>query len=147
MAESSRSSSSCVQGYSRPLCSDRNPARAETGNSKRIVEKDRSSENLHCDVWRKTIVELVFFGRMPSDIVTIENSSPEHLSVPATPLDQMEQTLQKLAMKSYLQARQRGDLRRDIAARLLPSEGPFRPGDRVYFWQTDKKQNKARHHF
>ena len=52
----------------------------------------------------------------------------------------MDQTLQKLAMKSYLEARQRADLRRDIAARLLPTEGPFfSPGDRVYYWQVDKK--------
>ncbi len=64
--------------------------------------------------------------------MTIENSSPEQLSVPATLLDQMDQTLQKPAMKSYLEARQRADLRRDIAARLLSTEGHFRPGDRVY---------------
>ena len=45
----------------------------------------------------------------------------------------MDQTLQKLAMKSYLEARQRADLRRDIAARRIPSEGPFQPGDRFYY--------------
>ena len=57
----------------------------------------------------KTLVELVF-GRKPRDIVTKDNSSPEQLSIPVTPLDQMDQTLQKLAMKSYLEARQQADL-------------------------------------
>ena len=55
--------------------------------------------------------------------MTIENSSPEQLSMPVTPLGQKDQTLQKLAMKSYLEARQRADLRRDLAARRLPTEG------------------------
>ena len=62
--------------------------------------------------------------------------------MPVTPLDQMDQTLQKLAMKSYLEANQRADLRRDIAARLLPTEGPFLTGDSVYSWQIDKSKIK-----
>ena len=45
-------------------------------------------------------------------------------------------------MKSYLEARQRADLRRDIAARLLPTEGPYSPSDRVYYWQVDKSKIK-----
>jgi len=103
-----------------------------------LRNKSRSSEELHGDVWRKTLVELVF-GRKPRDIVTIDNSSLEQLSVPVTELDLMDQTFQQLAMKSCLEARQRADLRRDIAARLRPTEGHFRPGDRVYYWQIDKK--------
>ena len=83
----------------------------------------------------KALVELVFFflggGRRPRDIVTIENSSPEQLSVPVSSLDQMDQTLQKFAMKSYLEARQRADIIIYIAARLFPTEGPFSAGDRV----------------
>ena len=75
----------------------------------------------------------LFFGGKPRDIVTIESSSLEQLSVPVSSLDQMDQTLHKLAMQSYLEARQRADRRRDIAARLLPTEGPYSPGDRVYY--------------
>ena len=74
--------------------------------------------------------------------MTIENSSPEKLSVPVTSLDQMDQTLQKLAMKHYLEAQQRADLIRYIAARLFPTEGPFAAGDRVYYWQVDKSKIK-----
>ena len=62
------------------------------------------------------------FSEEPRDIVTIDKSSPEQLSVAVSSLDQMDQTLQKLATKSYLEALQRADLRRDIAARLLPTE-------------------------
>ena len=63
---------------------------------------------------KKTLVDIVF-GRKPRDVVTIENSSPEQLSMPVSSLEQIDQTLQKIAMKSYLEARQRADLRRDIA--------------------------------
>ena len=54
----------------------------------------------------------------------------------------MDQTLQKMGMEYYLEARQRADLRRDIVARLLPTEGPYSPGDRVYYWQVDKRKIK-----
>ena len=52
----------------------------------------------------------------------------------------MDQTLQKLAMTYYLEARQRADLRRDIAARLIPTEGPYSAGGRVYYWQVDNSK-------
>ena len=70
--------------------------------------------------------------------MTIENSSPGQLPIPDTARDLVDRTFQELATKSYLEARQRADLRRDIAARLFPSEGPFAPRDRVYYWQTDE---------
>ena len=41
-----------------------------------------------------------------------------------------------------MEAHQRADIRRDLAARLLPTEGPFRPGDRVYYWQIDNSKIK-----
>ena len=56
--------------------------------------------------------------------------------------DQMDQTIHKLAMKYYLEARPRAYLRIYIAARLLPTEGPFSAGDRVYYWQMDKNKIK-----
>ena len=93
----------------------------------------------------KKPVELAI-GRKPRDVVTIEQSSPEQLSVQVSSLAQKDQTLQKLAMRSYLEARQRAYLRRDIAARPLPTEGPFTAGDRVYYWQVDKSKIKTRCH-
>jgi hypothetical protein len=50
--------------------------------------------------------------------------------------------LQKLAMNIYLEARQRVDLRRDIAARLFPTAGPYSAGDRVYYGQVDTSKIK-----
>ena len=44
---------------------------------------------------------------------------------------------QQLARRSGLEARQSADLRRGMAARLLPSEGPLTPGDNVFYWKSD----------
>ena len=89
----------------------------------------------------KTPVDLVF-GRPPRDIVPIEHSSPEQLTTPETARDLADRQLQKLAMKSYSETRQRGDLQRDIAARILPMAGLVAPSDRVYYCQIDKSQVK-----
>ena len=73
-----------------------------------------------------TPVELVL-GRKPRDIITLEHSPPEQVPVPVSPPDQTDQTLQKLALKYYRQARQIADLRRDIAACLFLGEGLCSP--------------------
>ena len=75
-----------------------------------------------------------FRAKRPRDIVPSENSSPDQLALPVAPVDPMDQTLQKLAITSYLATKQKADLKRDIATRLLPSEGPFQPSDRFYYW-------------
>ena len=86
-------------------------------------------------------VKLVF-GRSPRDVVTIANSFPEQSTTPATARDLADQTLRTLAMQSYLEARQRADLRRYIAAHLFPSKGPCAPRGRVYNWQVGKSKIK-----
>ena len=53
-----------------------------------------------------------------------------------------DRALQTLAMKSYLEARRWADLKRVIATRLLPNEGPFAPGNRLSYWQIDKSKIK-----
>jgi hypothetical protein len=53
--------------------------------------------------WRKTLVELVFRKKAKRHC-DYRKLSPEQLSVPVTRLDQKDQTLQKLATKSYLEA-------------------------------------------
>ena len=45
-------------------------------------------------------------------------------------------------MRTYLEARQRDDIKKDLAQRLMPSDGPFSPGDLVYYWQTDPSKLK-----
>ena len=46
------------------------------------------------------------------------------------------------AQKAHLEARQRVDIRRDLAQRLRPSDGPFDPGQSVWYW--DRDQSKLR---
>ena len=51
--------------------------------------------------------------------------------------------LRKLALRAHLEARQSADLRRDLARRVLPSDGPYTHGDRVFVWIDDKAKYKA----
>ena len=45
--------------------------------------------------------------------------------------------VQKLALQSHIAARQAEDLRQDLARKIKPSEGPFLPGTRVFYWDKD----------
>ena len=90
----------------------------------------------------KTPLELAF-GRRPRDVVSIENSTPSHLTADLSPSELTDRQIQQLAMKSYLEVRQSDDVRRVLAQRLLPSQGLFQAGDRVYYWQFDP--NKIKH--
>ena len=78
----------------------------------------------------KTPLELAF-GRRPRDVITVENSNPEQLSHDQSKPEISDQQLQTIAMKTYLEARQRDDIKKDLAQRLMPSDGPFSPGDLV----------------
>ena len=89
----------------------------------------------------KTPLELAF-GRRPRDVITVENSNPEQLSHDQSKPELSDQKLQKLAMKTYLEARQRDDIKKDLAQRLMPSDGPYSPGDLVYYWQSDPSKLK-----
>ena len=46
-------------------------------------------------------------------------------------------------MKAYLEAKPSDDLRRDSAAKLQLSDGPFNPGDKIYSWTEDKSKIKS----
>ena len=71
----------------------------------------------------KTPLELAF-GRRPKDIIDVENANPQQLGEP-TPERAAVDKLMKLAMQAHLEARQAHDLRRDLAAGLKFSSGPF----------------------
>ena len=76
------------------------------------------------------------FGRRPRDIVTPENSDPAQLTGEPTDVEATAQAVKELAMRAYSTARQALDLRRDLAARLNMSEGPFSIGENVYHWNS-----------
>ena len=82
-----------------------------------------------------TPLELAF-GRRPRDIVTPENSDPAQLTGEPTDVEATAQAVKELAMRAYSTARQALDLRRDLAARLNMSEGPFSIGENVYYWNS-----------
>ena len=72
------------------------------------------------------------FGRRPADLLYPENMTPEQLTASLPSPEKNIDALRTLAMKSYLEAKQSDDLRRDISARLQLSDGPFYPGDKIY---------------
>ena len=64
---------------------------------------------------------------------------PDQLSAVDLPRDATLQELKKMALRAHLDA----DLRRDIARRVLPSDGPYVRADRVFVWTDDKTKHKA----
>ena len=89
-----------------------------------------------------TPVELAT-GRRPTDHSDLELMKPDQLSAVDLPRDATLNELRKLALKAHLEARQSADLRRDLARRVLPSDGPYAHGDRVFVWIDDKAKYKA----
>ena len=68
---------------------------------------------------------------------------PDQLSAADLPRDETLQELKRMALRAHLKARQSADLRRDLARRVLPSDGPYVHGDRVFVWIDDKAKYKA----
>jgi len=50
--------------------------------------------------------------------------------------------LQRLALRARQKARQAADLRHDMARRTMPSDGPNRQGDEVFYWHQDSSKFK-----
>jgi hypothetical protein len=73
-----------------------------------------------------------------------ENAAPDQMSsAPAE--DVRSDVLRRAAMKAHLEAQQLMDLRKDIAQKLKPSDGPFNAGDRVFDWDQDRTKIKSGH--
>jgi hypothetical protein len=79
-----------------------------------------------------TPLELAF-GRRPPPLLDFENQNPEQLTTDPLREDKLDRIVRKLALKAHLEARQAEDLRQDLARHVRPSEGPYVPGDRVFF--------------
>ena len=81
-------------------------------------------------------------GRRPPDLFDVETANPEQLS--ATPPDEDLSTLalQRLALRAHQEARQSADLRHDMARRTMPSDGPYKQGDEVFYWHQDSSKFK-----
>ena len=81
-------------------------------------------------------------GRRPPDLFDVETANPEQLS--ATPPDEDLSTLalQRLALRAHQEARQSADLRHDMARRTMPSDGPYKQGDEVFYWHKNSSKFK-----
>ena len=64
--------------------------------------------------------------------MTPENSDPAQLTGEPTDVEATAQAVKELAMRAYSAARQALDLRRDLAARLNMSEGPFSTAEKTF---------------
>ncbi|CAE7547703.1 BSL3 [Symbiodinium sp. CCMP2592] len=80
------------------------------------------------------------FGRRPRDVITPENADPNQLTGNPTDTEVTARAIKELANRAYQEARQSDDLRRDLAARLSMTEGPFSLGDKVFYWSEDKSK-------
>lgn len=89
-----------------------------------------------------TPLELAF-GRRPADLISVETSTPPQLTSEVPTTEHQLRALRQLAQHKYIEAKQSDDLRRDIAARLQFSDGPFYPGDKIYYWTEDKSKIKS----
>ena len=85
----------------------------------------------------------LLFGRRPADLTTPENMNPAQFSAEVPTPEKRIQALRTLAMKKFLEAKQSDDLRKDIASHLTLSDGPFFPGDKIYYWTEDKSKFKS----
>ena len=63
------------------------------------------------------------------------------LSVDPLPEDKTQLELQRLALRAHQEARQAADLRHDMAKRTMPSDGPYKPGDKVFVWSSPVNAN------
>ena len=80
-----------------------------------------------------TPLELAF-GRRPADVIGVDTADPAQLTAEVPSHEVTIEATRRVAMKAYLEARQSEDLRRDIASKLQFSDGPFYPGDKIYYW-------------
>ena len=83
-------------------------------------------------------------GRRPPDLLDIETSDPAHLSVEPLAEGRTQQDLQRLALKAHQEARQAADLRHDMAKRTMPSNGPYKPSDKVFVWMDPQVPTQLR---
>ena len=81
-------------------------------------------------------------GRRPPDLFDVETANPEQLTSEPHEEDVSTLALQRLALRAHQEARQAADLRHDMARRTMPSDGPYKQGDEVFYWHQDSSKFK-----
>ena len=111
-------------------------------SAQELVKNSVWARNTQLTYSGKSPIELAF-GRRPPDLIMIENSDPAQLTGNMSTEDLKQEVLQRLAIKAHIEAQQLQDLRKDIASRLRPSEGPFSPGEKIFYWDQDHSKIKS----
>ena len=106
-----------------------------------VVQKCVWARNNQLTVSGKTLLELVF-GRRLLPFMDFETLDPAALSEDPLAEDLTNMQIQRLAIRAHLEAKQLQDLRRDIARNLRPSDGPYSPGEKIFFWEKDHSKIK-----
>ena len=83
-------------------------------------------------------------GRRPPDLFDVETANPEQLTSEPPEEDVSTLALQRLALRAHQEARQAADLRHDMARRTMPSDGPYKQGDEVFYWHQDSSKFKGK---
>ena len=107
-----------------------------------ILREGCWARNVSCTYGGKTPIELAF-GRRPPDVVTLENAAPNQLTTIKLAPDEIVNKLRSKALGSYIKARQAEDLRVDISSSLRFYGGPYKPDDKVWYYQVDKSKIKG----
>ena len=83
-------------------------------------------------------------GRRPPDLFDVETANPEQLTSEPPEEDVSTLALRRLALRAHQEARQAADLRHDMARRTMPSDGPYKQGDEVFYWHQDSSKFKEK---
>ena len=103
---------------------------AERVTVRQAVKKVAWARNCQLTVSGYSPLEIAT-GRRPPDLFDVETSTPEQLSANPSEEDRTTLDLQRIAMRAHQEARQSIGLRKDLARRVMPSDGPYQKGDRV----------------
>ena len=79
-----------------------------------LMRKTATVRNTQITLSGKMLVELAM-GRRPRDLLDPASMNPEQLTSTPTKKDLLNEEIQKLVMRTHLEAQQREDIRRDLA--------------------------------
>ena len=82
-------------------------------------------------------------GRRPPDLIDMESSTPEQLPAEPPEEDRTMLQLQRIALRAHQEARQALDLGKDLSRRVMPSDGPYSLGDKVFVWMKDESKKRS----
>ena len=106
---------------------------AEKVTVRQAVKKVAWARNCQLTVSGYSPLEIAT-GRRPPALFDVETSTPEQLSANPSDEDRTTLELQRIAMRAHQEARQ--------SLRVMPSDGPYHKGDRVFVWHKDESKKK-----